>query len=139
MAVGSAGIEFTVDTSDMRTQWRAAIGNYERWKSDLADKFEGVVDDYAEKVFDTANDEVPVDTGNLKSTIEIILQEAADSFRKAFIGTRKTTYAAYQEFGTSIMEAQPYLRPALKKHADAFVKALARTVTKHAAQASRYK
>jgi HK97 gp10 family phage protein len=139
MAVNSGGIEFTVDTSELRTEWKAAIRNYERWRDDLDEKLDEVVEEYAEEVFKTAKEEVPVDTGNLRSTIEIILKDAKDSFLKAFVGTQKTTYAAYQEFGTSIMDAQPYLRPALKKHAQDFVKAISQTVTRHAAQASQYK
>lgn len=50
---------------------------------------------------------VPVDTGNLKATIgHSTDDDAAYCFANA-------EYAPYQEYGTSRMPAQPYLRPAL--------------------------
>lgn len=61
----------------------------------------------ARKVAASARQIVPVDTGSLKSTIEV-KQEGLT----AHIGS-DIHYAAYVEAGTSKMSAQPYLRPAL--------------------------
>jgi HK97 gp10 family phage protein len=124
---------------DFKRKWKAAVRAVEEWTDDLHDAVEDVVEEYAEKVFDTATKEVPVDTGNLRSTIEQILMDGAQKVTKALVGTEKTTYAAYQEFGTTIHEAQPYLRPALKKHAEDFVRAVADAVQDHADNASSYK
>ncbi len=125
--------------NDLDKKISAAVKNVEQWLDDLPEKLDPVIQDYADKVFDEAVREVPVDTGNLRSTIEQILERQAGTVVKAYVGTQKTTYAAYQEFGTSIMNAQPYLRPALKKYAKPFVKAVAEAVKDHADDADSYK
>lgn len=53
----------------------------------------------------------PVDTGRLRASITHRLEHDAEGLL-AIIGT-DVEYAAYVEFGTSHMRAQPYLRPAL--------------------------
>lgn len=52
----------------------------------------------------------PVDTGRLRNSITHIVN--GDS---VVIGTN-VEYAVYQEFGTSKMKAQPYLKPAVMDH-----------------------
>jgi HK97 gp10 family phage protein len=138
MAGGISGMEVKLG-EDFDRKWKAAVRNVEEWVDDLLPKMKPVIEEYADKVFEEAVREVPVDTGNLRSTIEQIFEEMAESVLKAMVGTQKTTYAAYQEFGTTIHEAQPYLRPALKKYAKEFVKAVADTVQEHANDAHRYK
>ena len=49
----------------------------------------------------------PVDTGNLRGSIDY----AMESNNTAIVGTN-LEYAIYQEFGTRKMAAQPFLRPA---------------------------
>lgn len=52
----------------------------------------------------------PVDTGRLRNSISHeVVQDTV------YIGTN-VEYAAYQEFGTSRMKAQPYLAPAVENH-----------------------
>ena len=51
----------------------------------------------------------PVDTGNLRNSITHTV--SADE-QAVYIGTN-VEYAAYVEFGTSRMRAQPYLQPAV--------------------------
>ena len=53
---------------------------------------------------------VPVDTGNLRSSIG-----TEGDNNKAIVGA-SAEYAAYVEFGTVRMEAQPYMRPAVYSH-----------------------
>ena len=53
----------------------------------------------------------PVDTGRLRSSITHELRVDAEGLH-AVVGT-DVEYAAYVEFGTSRMHAQPFLRPAL--------------------------
>ena len=52
----------------------------------------------------------PVDTGRLRNSIS---HEVSD--QTVYIGTN-VEYAAYQEFGTRRMKAQPYLAPAVEDH-----------------------
>lgn len=56
----------------------------------------------------------PVDTGRLRSSITH--QVEGDT---AYIGTN-VEYAAYVEYGTSKMRAQPYLKPAVANHNDVY-------------------
>lgn len=57
-----------------------------------------------------AKEECPVDTGTLRDSIS----HAVDD-NTAIIGTN-VEYAPYVELGTSKMDAQPYLRPAVENH-----------------------
>lgn len=118
---------------------QVASDRVQDWVNDLWDKLDAVVDEYADKVWDTAWDEVPVDTGNLRSTLEITLKKQALRIVKGLVGTNKTTYAGYQEFGTSLMGAQPYLRPALRQHAEDFVRECERVIKRHARAANQYR
>ena len=58
----------------------------------------------------------PVDTGNLRNSIthEVVMEDSA-----VHIGTN-VEYAAYVEYGTSKMKAQPYLEPAVIDHVDEY-------------------
>jgi HK97 gp10 family phage protein len=67
------------------------------------------INEGARKVQRTAKDLAPVDTGNLRNSIHY------KSYRKqqSAIVYTIVDYAPYQEFGTSKMEAQPFLIPAM--------------------------
>lgn len=54
----------------------------------------------------------PVDTGRLKNSIHSRPKERG----KSWVVGSNVKYAPYQEYGTSKMPAQPYLRPALQKN-----------------------
>lgn len=60
--------------------------------------------------------QAPVDTGNLRNSITFQVDSPTDS---VVIGTN-VEYGKYQEFGTSRMKAQPYLRPAVEEHLDEY-------------------
>ena len=64
----------------------------------------------AENVRVEAQDIVPVRTGQLRDSIEVF---DGDDKNEKLIGSVTTTYALFVELGTSRMDAQPYLRPAL--------------------------
>jgi len=66
---------------------------------------------------------VPVDTGTLKGSI--MVDEVTPV--QAIIAPH-TDYAEHVEFGTSRMEAQPYMRPALDEHENEIVQAVRDTV-----------
>jgi len=67
---------------------------------------------WAQTVKDIARAKVPVRTGYLRSTIFAKIRDWV-----AEVGA-EATYAAYVEFGTQYMRAQPYLRPALEAQYD---------------------
>jgi HK97 gp10 family phage protein len=69
------------------------------------------LEDTAEVVRDTAQQNAPVDTGTLMNSIEMVLENLGTYMAEAAVGT-DLHYAPYQEFGTYKMQAQPYLRPA---------------------------
>lgn len=64
-----------------------------------------------------AKDLAPVDTGWLRRNIR---HDAAAPFLEASVTAQTSAeprddYASYQEFGTSRMRAQPYMRPAFER------------------------
>lgn len=69
----------------------------------------------------SAKNLAPVDTGALRSSVHTA-GKSTSSGAEASIGTN-VEYAIYQEFGTSKMQAQPFLKPALQKN-----KAKAKTI-----------
>lgn len=94
------------------------------WIDGTVEEAEDLVAEYAEKIWKEARDLVPVDTGNLRSTIEIRLKKTVLAGIQAKIGTDRTTYAIHVEYGTQFMKAQPYIRPAFRKFKDEFLNEL---------------
>lgn len=66
-----------------------------------------------EAVLEAATATVPVDTGNLRDS----LQTTKDTDGGTLVGT-EVAYAVFVEYGTSVMAAQPFLRPALDTATD---------------------
>ena len=91
--------------------------------SDLAAGIEAAVSEAvaagAEVVADNARSACPVDTGALQASIAV-----AKNGTSAEINAN-TDYAAYVEFGTSKMAAQPYLVPSLLGNENAIIAAIA--------------
>jgi HK97 gp10 family phage protein len=65
---------------------------------------------------------VPVDTGNLKGSIQEHKMPDSSDLTK-YVGPA-TEYNLYVEYGTSRMRAQPYMRPAAEAVRPAFIAAL---------------
>ena len=65
----------------------------------------------------------PVDTGNLRGSIQV--RPASAALTEATVGP-EAEYGVYVEYGTSRMAAQPYMRPAADRHGPAFVQAFER-------------
>lgn len=88
-----------------------------RW---FGDKVNGTVEAAIEQFLETAvllvqGDAInrcPVDTGTLRASIATEVKD-----KTATVGTN-VHYAAYVEYGTVKMKAQPYLRPALDENKD---------------------
>ena len=67
----------------------------------------------------------PVDTGNLRSSIDVeVGTEDAEIFTPV-------EYAAHVEYGTSRQAAQPYLRPALDNSKGNIIKLFSQTYAKY--------
>lgn len=62
----------------------------------------------AEQLVSGATSVVPVDTGNLRDSIE-----AGQASARGIEVTAGADYAAYVELGTSKMSAQPYMNPSI--------------------------
>ncbi|MFJ6659710.1 HK97-gp10 family putative phage morphogenesis protein [Streptomyces sp. NPDC091377] len=72
--------------------------------------------EWADDVEATAEDRVPVRTGDLKEKIE---QQVSEQYGRAEVGVwdpDALEYAQHVEQGTSSMPDQPYLRPAFDQH-----------------------
>lgn len=76
------------------------------------------VSEGAEVVENSAKSKVRVKTGNLKNSIEQKNKTQTSSKVSVDIGT-DVDYAAANEYGTSKMSAQPFLRPALDENSNA--------------------
>ena len=74
----------------------------------------------AEAVAENARSVCPVDTGALRDSISVSLGAEISA---------NTDYAAYVEFGTSRMAAQPYLVPSLLGNENAVLSAMAAAIT----------
>ncbi|MFJ2621368.1 HK97-gp10 family putative phage morphogenesis protein [Glutamicibacter sp. NPDC087344] len=93
---------------------------------------QSVVNKTAKDIEATAKAIVPVDTGNLRSSINTQPSRGA-SRSSVTIGAdvvAGTKYAKYLEFGTSRMTARPFMGPASAKHEPAFLAAMQQLVSK---------
>ncbi len=66
----------------------------------------------ADKIIAEAKRICPIDTGQLRSSIQIYDENTAKATVQL---AANTSYAAFVEWGTSRMKAQPYMRPAVQK------------------------
>lgn len=81
----------------------------------LPKEAQAVLTETADRYVDEAKRRVPVDTGNLKRSIRIYERGASDVIVRAMGGAGGRTYAAYVEYGTIYMPAQPFMTPARDK------------------------
>ena len=95
---------------------------------ELASRFDDALDAISDELSDAAVDiearirgsadaKAPVDTGRLRASIEGLIEEIAETIINVRVGT-PVEYAEFQEFGTELVSAQPYLRPALEENLD---------------------
>jgi len=78
---------------------------------------EAALEMIGQSVVKYASELAPKDTGRLKNSITHVTKQPDDM--SVTVGTN-VEYAAYQEFGTSKMEAHPYLKPAVENHMDEY-------------------
>ncbi len=87
--------------------------------AELRPKASEIVAKAAADIEARAKQVVPVDTGNLKNSI----QTEMDGDLSASVGTN-VEYAPYVEYGTSRMAAKPYLTPAAEAVRSGFTEAM---------------
>lgn len=104
--------------------------NWDSGKSpaELAAKFDeldDVVEEKLEEAMTTvvlkieadASRKAPIDTGNLRGSIEGIVLGWVGEVLEAAVGS-PVEYSQYQEFGTRYMDPNPYLEPAIEENRD---------------------
>lgn len=96
------------------------LDRWERWIEDIPEEVEQevktLVAETSYKIEADAKLLAPVSTGHLRRSIKTKISKAGYT---ATIGTN-VEYSNYVEFGTSKMDAQPFLIPAYVKHKDDF-------------------
>jgi len=89
------------------------IGGARRRLEQIADRIAGATDKACEEFAEEAKDHmkgiVPVDTGVLKESIEVV--KVGDTWT---VGPRGVDYAVFVENGTSRSPAQPYVEPTIQ-------------------------
>lgn len=93
-----------------------AIAGIEKIKRGIPQSVEDTLTEAADLAIKVAKDVVPVDTGRLRDSIDIL--EQGEDY--VIVGS-DVEYAFFVEFGTVKMEAQPYLSPALDQVTSRFV------------------
>lgn len=109
------GVEFT-GVNELRVALKKKAG---------LDAVKKVVQYDGAKLQKAAQRNAPVDTGFLKRSIGLEIQDSGLTAKSE----ATAEYAGYQEWGTRFMEAQPYMKPAFdevkgefKRHMDALTK-----------------
>ncbi len=93
-------------------------GGFSALSKRIEENIEAIVAAGAEAVAQSARDMCPVDTGKLQSSINVSTNASSAEI------SADTDYAAYVEFGTSKMAAQPYLVPSLLLNTEAILYAI---------------
>lgn len=78
---------------------------------------------------ENAKSNAPVDTGALRQSIRSYTTLSTSSDAEMSVGT-DVPYGVHQEFGTSVMPAHPFLRPAIEQTKDQYAAAVADGVWK---------
>jgi len=69
----------------------------------------------------------PVDTGTLRASIASMVEGAVKDEIRGIVGSN-VEYAPFQEMGTSKMDANPFLMPAVEKNRDRILKRFRKAV-----------
>ena len=105
---------------DWDTEPDAVAAKFGDFLDALEDELEDAVDDIVELIASSAEDGAPVDTGELRDSIEGQVEEAAGLIVRGKVAA-EADHAPFQEFGTIFQAPQPYLAPAIDAHRDDFV------------------
>lgn len=86
--------------------------NFRKIASQLDPEMDEAMHETADDVADLAQQLAPERTGDLKGSKQVYKE--GDSWHASFGRDLPDARAIYQEFGTDVMEAQPYLTPAFR-------------------------
>ncbi|MEU0309782.1 HK97-gp10 family putative phage morphogenesis protein [Streptomyces cyaneofuscatus] len=94
------------------------------------------LNDWADRVLDTAEERVPQDKGELWEALD---QKVTEQYGRAEVGVwdeDELEYAYYVEKGTSSMPDQPYLVPAFEEHRAAVPRTYRAAFRRHMGEAA---
>lgn len=113
-------VQFKVDVDVQK-----ALNRIERYSAEAQKQVKLEIQKSVYQIASEARKAAPVDTGGLRSSIT-----GSSNAKAGFVGTVKATaeYAAFVEFGTSKMPAQPFLFPAAEAERPYFESAIRRAV-----------
>jgi HK97 gp10 family phage protein len=94
-----------------------AIEQLVQFERNLDDELEAAMQDSVQWVERDAKGRAPTDTGALRASLAGMVKPTVDDAVKGYVGSN-LKYSKFQEFGTSKMGAQPYLRPAIEANRD---------------------
>ena len=103
---------------------------WDRFMKALFDALSEVAMEYAEKMWQTARDMVPVDSGALRGTIRTDLVVAARTITALVLAgdLDEVRYQWFVELGTFRTLAQPYMSPAWEAHWQSYINASVKAV-----------
>lgn len=84
------------------------------FRAGLSQAIDEGVNDTAVQIHDTARSLVPVDTGALRTSIEVF--GAGGSGERTVEAGQSLDYAPFVEYGTARQAAQPFMTPAAERH-----------------------
>lgn len=103
----NTGIRVRFTDISLRSLRRTA----EVWKGEKNEELRQIAEKYRELIYDAAYELCPVDTGALRQSIRVIVDDLI------VIASAEIHYAMFVELGTRLMDAQPFLYPAFERYA----------------------
>lgn len=115
---------------------RADLGRLRSYPRRAYAAVEAVVVEFTALITRDAQGNAPVDSGDLRSTIRGVLEQAAQAVAARIVAGgipgaatgRLVDYALFVELGTANAAAQPFLFPAFERHRLPFIEAVRRAV-----------
>ena len=106
--------EFNIKTRGFKN----LLENFDKYEKLLVDNLEEILKDAAEIFLDAAKGKVPVDSGDLKESLEVKTLDIEANQIKIGVGPvgEKAFYWFFVEYGSAHSTAQSYLRPAFDEN-----------------------
>lgn len=91
---------------------RSLTNDVAKYAAEAKTEAEAVFERYGQLMYEEAFRLCPEDTGNLRASITLLVEELG------YLIFTDVTYAAYVEYGTSRAAAQPFMLPAFQRYKD---------------------